>query len=138
MLKIGVGNHELIETFNVKKRPYIGTTSMDSELSLFIANQALSNPGKIILDPFVGTGSLILTCSSFGAFTFGTDIDKRTFWSSENQIGVTTNFKHHQISNQLIDLVVMDSARPAWRNIELFDAIVSDRKLREFFSFKKI
>lgn len=110
---------------------------MDSELSLFIANQAQSSSGKLILDPFVGTGSLILTCGWFGAYVYGTDIDKRTFKNSENEVGITTNFEHHKIKNQLMDLLVVDSAQPCWRDIELFDAIVSDRTIIQF-SFYEI
>ena len=50
---------------------------MDAELSLVMANQALAKPGALIYDPFVGTGSLMITCAEFGAFTVGSDIDGR-------------------------------------------------------------
>ena len=30
-----------------------------------------------MFDPFVGTGSLLLTCSHFGAVTLGADLDPR-------------------------------------------------------------
>lgn len=30
-----------------------------------------------MLDPFVGTGSFLLTCAHYGAFTMGADIDGR-------------------------------------------------------------
>lgn len=56
---------------------------MDSELSLIIANMALANHGKLILDPFAGTGSLLLTCSQFGALTMGCDIDPRVIRGSK-------------------------------------------------------
>lgn len=50
---------------------------MDAALSLISANQALAAPGKLILDPFAGTGSFLYTCSAFGAYTMGTDLDGR-------------------------------------------------------------
>lgn len=50
---------------------------MDSEVSLLMANQALANEGKMIYDPFVGTGSMLLMGSAFGALSFGSDIDGR-------------------------------------------------------------
>lgn len=36
---------------------------MDSELSLFVANQAKANESSLILDPFVGTGSQVFVPS---------------------------------------------------------------------------
>ena len=43
----------------------------------FQANQALVSKNDFIYDPFVGTGGLLIPCSHFGAFCFGTEIDKR-------------------------------------------------------------
>lgn len=48
---------------------------MDPQLSLIMANQALIKTGDIVLDPFVGTGSLLVAASHFGGYTLGTDID---------------------------------------------------------------
>lgn len=42
-----------------------------------MANQAKITPGTIVLDPFCGTGSLLLAASHFGAITVGGDIDSR-------------------------------------------------------------
>ena len=48
---------------------------MDPQLSIIMANQAQVKKGDIVLDPFVGSGSLLIPPSMFGAFTIGTDID---------------------------------------------------------------
>src|SRR5712691_10133157 len=70
--------------FDVKKRRYFGNTSMEAEVSLLMANQTLvrrygyissshsisfhtratwqASPGKLIYDPFVGTGSMAYVC----------------------------------------------------------------------------
>lgn len=48
---------------------------MDPQLSILMANQAQVKNGDIILDPFVGTGSILITASMFGGYTLGTDID---------------------------------------------------------------
>lgn len=48
---------------------------MDPQLSILMANQAKVQNGDIVLDPFVGTGSLLITASMFGGYTLGTDID---------------------------------------------------------------
>jgi tRNA G10 N-methylase Trm11 len=34
-------------------------------------------PGKVIYDPFVGTGSLLYACAHWGATVIGSDIDGR-------------------------------------------------------------
>jgi tRNA (guanine10-N2)-methyltransferase len=64
-----------MRTFDVKKRQYFGNTSMEAEISLLMANQTLvwflptgydsvkltrlqASPGKLIYDPFIGTGSM--------------------------------------------------------------------------------
>ena len=38
--QVALGSRSLIDRFDVKKRDYIGTTSMDAALSLIIANMA--------------------------------------------------------------------------------------------------
>lgn len=41
-----------MDKYDLKKRAYIGTTSMEAEVSLLMANQALAGPGKYVYDPF--------------------------------------------------------------------------------------
>lgn len=74
---LGRGARDLVGRYDLKKRPYISTTSMDSELALVTANLALAAPGKLFYDPFVGTGSFPLACAAFGATSWGSDIDGR-------------------------------------------------------------
>lgn len=52
---IASSSRDIILKFDLKKRDYISTTSMESELSLVTANIALAAPGKLFYDPFVGT-----------------------------------------------------------------------------------
>ncbi|KXJ09584.1 tRNA (guanine(10)-N2)-methyltransferase-like [Exaiptasia diaphana] len=49
---------------------------MDPLLSFFMANQGQARPGTLVFDPFVGTGSTLLSCGHFGSRVFGSDIDK--------------------------------------------------------------
>jgi tRNA (guanine10-N2)-methyltransferase len=46
----------MITKLSLKTRKFIGNTSMDPQLSLYMANQALVQNGDLVLDPFVGTG----------------------------------------------------------------------------------
>jgi tRNA (guanine10-N2)-methyltransferase len=56
---ISNGARHLIAKYDLKKRAYLGTTSMDAELSLISANMARARKGMLIIDPFVGTGSFL-------------------------------------------------------------------------------
>jgi len=58
LLQLADGQRELITRLSLKRRKFIGNTSMDPQLSLYMTNQALVQPGDIVLDPFVGTGKL--------------------------------------------------------------------------------
>lgn len=49
---------KLIDRFEVRRRAFFGTTSMEAEMSLVMANQALAREGSLVYDPFAGTGSL--------------------------------------------------------------------------------
>ena len=40
-----------------------------------MANQAKIGKGSMVLDPFCGTGSLLLSAAHFGSISFGADID---------------------------------------------------------------
>ena len=61
--------------FDLDKRPYLGPTSTDHELAFLMANQALVTAGDLVYDPFVGSGSIALACSHFGAHVLGSDLD---------------------------------------------------------------
>ena len=53
--------------YTLKKRPYLGPTSTDHLLAFLMANQGQVQPGDFVLDPFVGTGSIAVACTVFGA-----------------------------------------------------------------------
>jgi tRNA (guanine10-N2)-methyltransferase len=65
-------------TYDLKKRHYISTTSMDAELALLTANIALAAPGKLFYDPFMGAGGFPVACAHYGAVVCGSDIDGRS------------------------------------------------------------
>jgi len=104
---------------------------MDAELSLVLANQALAKPGSFIYDPFVGTGSFLFTCSHFGAFTIGSDIDGRQIRGKDGK-GVHTNINQYGLESKILDGFVADLNHHPWRrnltgeNQGIFDAIVTD------------
>mmetsp|Transcript_7434 Transcript_7434/g.8544 ORF Transcript_7434/g.8544 Transcript_7434/m.8544 type:complete len:267 (-) Transcript_7434:425-1225(-) len=89
--------------------------------------QAKAATGKIVLDPFVGTGSLLIPCSYFGAYCFGADIDARILEGKNNR-NAFTNFDQYGLPPP--DLWRMDfSPRGECLRIPragLFDAIICD------------
>ncbi|XP_037699643.1 tRNA (guanine(10)-N2)-methyltransferase homolog isoform X3 [Choloepus didactylus] len=75
---IADGQRELIESYSVKRRHFIGNTSMDAGLSFIMSNQGKVKENDIVFDPFVGTGGLLIASAHFGAYVYGTDIDYNT------------------------------------------------------------
>lgn len=119
------GNRSLVSQYDLKKRNYLGTTSMDAELSLVMANQALARPGTVILDPFVGTGSFLVSCSHFGAYTMGADIDGRQIRGVQGK-GIEANLDQYKLKSLVLGTLISDIAHHPWRDGCWFDAIVCD------------
>lgn len=110
---------------------------MDPLLSLVMANMACIKPGDIVLDPFVGSGGLLVAAAHYGAFVFGTDIDYLMLHgkakpSRLNQKhrdadeSILANMKQYGLESQYLDVFVSDAALPLWRSHSFFDAIITD------------
>ncbi|KAI2611926.1 tRNA guanosine-2'-O-methyltransferase TRM11 [Hypoxylon sp. NC1633] len=123
---VGRSVRELIKTYDLKKRAYISTTSMDSELALVTANIALAAPGKIFYDPFVGTGSFPIACAHFGALGWGSDIDGRSVRGEGGKRSLKGNFEQYGLENLLGDVFVSDLTNSPVRRARILDGIVCD------------
>jgi len=135
--RVGFGARDLPRRLDLKKRRYISTTSMDSELALITANLALAGPGKLVYDPFVGTGSFPVACGLFGALTFGSDIDGRSVRGDEREKTLRANFEQYGIVPRMGGFFTADLTNAPIRRVELgaggdgkrgrtFDAILCD------------
>jgi tRNA (guanine10-N2)-methyltransferase len=124
---VASGSRDLVNRYNLKKRNYLGTTSMDAELSLIMANQAIAGPGKLVYDPFVGTGSFLFTCSHFGAYTLGSDIDGRQI-RGKGKSNIKSNVAQYDLGDRVLDTLTFDICHNPWRVDNWLDAIVTDRK----------
>lgn len=111
--------------YDLKKRKYISTTSMDSELALITANMALAAPGKVFYDPFTGTGSFPIACAHFGATVLGSDIDGRSIRGKPNR-NVVSNFVQYGLVPQYLDGFVSDLTNTPIRKTRWLDGIVCD------------
>jgi tRNA (guanine10-N2)-methyltransferase len=72
-----IGNVKFNTVYELKKRIYLGPTSADNDLAFMMCNQAKIGQGSFVIDPFVGTGGLIIPPASKGAYVFGCDLDMR-------------------------------------------------------------
>ncbi|KAF3675005.1 hypothetical protein FXO37_06107 [Capsicum annuum] len=75
--EIGAADRKLMPTYQLKSRNFLGPTAMDAEMAFLMANQAQAKAGRLVYDPFVGTGSILVAATHYGAITMGVDIDIR-------------------------------------------------------------
>lgn len=56
----------IVNTFALNTRPFVGTTSMNAVCAHLSASAAQIKPGQRVLDPFCGTGSLLVAAAYLG------------------------------------------------------------------------
>lgn len=136
---VGHGQRDTINRFNLKKRKLIGNTTMDPELSFIMSNMGHARAGSIVLDPFVGTGSLLYPCAHFGAMVMGSDLNKEVLHgvgkTSRAKTGskkkavdenLTATMSQYGLTDRFIGVWVLDQSRSPWRPTQLFDSIITD------------
>lgn len=84
------GMKEELKTYDLKKRLYLGPTSLDDSLAFILANISGVKRGMLAYDPFVGTASILVALTHFGAFCTGSDIDPRVL-RGEMHAGTTSD-----------------------------------------------
>lgn len=85
-----------VSKHSLKTRPYLGPTSLVPDLSLLMANAGRVRPGQLVLEPFVGTGSLAIAAAELGAVVLGSDIDIRVLRGKQGR-NLFTCFAHYGI-----------------------------------------
>ncbi|OEH76651.1 tRNA guanosine-2-o-methyltransferase trm11-like related protein [Cyclospora cayetanensis] len=86
--------------YRLPVRPVLGPTSLDCELAFLMCNQGLVGPDHVVLDPFVGTGSVLIAAAHYGAFCVGSDIDIRVL----KGYGVSYMNPHLSLENKKTDI----------------------------------
>lgn len=135
--QLSSGGRSLMDRYDLRRRVYLGTTSMKAELALIQANMAHACAGRLVYDPFVGTGSLIVAAAAFGASVLGSDLSIRTLRGDgkrykaadrrEQARNVAANFTQYGLESQYVGVVCGDAAVSPLRVAgPLFDAIVTD------------
>lgn len=134
---ISAGFRQLIRELSLKTRKFIGNTSMDPQLSLLMANQAQVKPGDFVLDPFVGSGSLLVAAAYFGGYVIGSDIDYLMLHGKsrpsrikqkkrdENE-SIKANMEQYGLQDKYVDVLVNDFSTQFFRDDTRFDSIITD------------
>lgn len=152
--QITSGDRAMIDHFSLKTRVFIANTSMDPMLSLIAANTAKVTHNDIVYDPFVGSGSLLVSAAYKGAYVLGTDIDwpllhgksrpsrkgERIRHKDEN---VRANLRQYNLENRYLDVMVSDITRSPLCDKLVIDSIISDppygvRECSEKIGSKKV
>lgn len=99
-------------SYSLKKRLYLGPTSTSADLAFLMANQGLCKKGDVIFDPFVGTGSLLISCAHFGCVCVGSDIDWRVLHGKQRGKvhNIYDNFKQYKLPRP--ELICSDLYEP--------------------------
>ncbi|KFD58957.1 hypothetical protein M513_00120 [Trichuris suis] len=123
--------------YDLKTRIFIGNTSMDPFLSFLMANIAQVSPGDFVYDPFVGTGSILLSCAHFGAYCAGAEIDYNVAHGRGRpsrshmmcrlpEESVRRNFEQYNLLSRYVGIIVADSSVLTFQPKLRFDSIVTD------------
>uniref|UniRef100_A0A8C5LC41 tRNA (guanine(10)-N(2))-methyltransferase n=1 Tax=Jaculus jaculus TaxID=51337 RepID=A0A8C5LC41_JACJA len=111
------GRWILIESYSIKKRHFIGNTSMDA-------------------------GGLLIASAHFGAYVYGTDIDynmvhglgkanrKNQKWRGPDE-NIRANLRQYGLEKYYLDVLVSDASKPSWRKGTYFDVILTDPPYEE-------
>jgi hypothetical protein len=71
-----------LQRFDVGDRPLLGDAPTRPPLALAMGNLAQLQPGQLAMDPFVGSGAVLLAAAALGAQTFGVDNDPALLYGS--------------------------------------------------------
>lgn len=125
-VQLSARSNRILDKYDLKKRTYIGTTSFDDELALVSCNIAQVKPGKIVYDPFTGTGSFLVAAAEYGGITIGSDIDVRILRGKGPKQTLKHNFKQYNTVDKYVDILAMDFTNNALRDDLILDTIVCD------------
>ncbi|KAG2487107.1 hypothetical protein HYH03_014220 [Edaphochlamys debaryana] len=112
---VGSCDRTLLDAYTLKRRAYLGPTSMDTEMAFIMANMAKVRRGSFMFDPYAGTGSILVAAAVYGAKVLGGDIDIKVI--REGKVGpggqrltIRSNFQQYGLP-QPVDLIRMDAHR---------------------------
>jgi len=80
-------NRTGFEERKVRYRPFFSPVSLHPRLARVLVNLSGVKKGETLLDPFCGTGGILIEAGLIGAKLIGTDIDKRMVSGAKRNLG---------------------------------------------------
>lgn len=124
--------------YTLARRPVLAPTTTDNELAFIMCNIGKVKKGSIVMDPFVGSGGLLISATVCNAMCIGTDIDIRLLrghrlsYLNKNMSHTSTkkhifqNFLHYNLIKP--GIIRSDVSNPVWQFFRRpwVDAIITD------------
>ncbi len=124
--EVAINSNSLPFAYSLKERRFLNTTSMDPCLSFVMANLGLCRPGSLVFDPFVGSGSVLVSCAHFGAYCAGSDYDPRVFHDDAAQLTIADNFLQYGFPQRFLGVIRADFSQKWMIRRPMFDAVITD------------
>ncbi|WIA11111.1 hypothetical protein OEZ85_011255 [Tetradesmus obliquus] len=131
--QVALADRSWVKGYALPRRAYIGPTSMDPEVAFLMTNLAQVRRSSLVLDPYVGTGSILIAAAARGAHTMGCDIDVRVLKHGRKcpktgrQVDIYSNYEQYGLQYP-VGLLRMDVHTHPFREGmgEVFSAILGD------------
>lgn len=120
---VGGGAKALVSKLDLKKRSFLGPTSLVPQLALLMANLARVTRGAFVMDPFAGTGSVAVAVAELGGEVLAADIDLRVLRGKQGRT-MTTMFRAYGLG--VPEVVRMDNSCRCLRELPMFHAVICD------------
>lgn len=113
--------------YHLRRRNFLGPTSTNAELSFVMANMAHIQPGSVVLDPFCGTGSILVSCAARGAVVVGADLDMQVLRGKQKtgSAAMDANFAQYGLPRPA-GVLRADMLQSCFRSRPWVDAVVCD------------
>lgn len=136
---IADADNEVRQRLNLKGRPVLGPTSLDNDLAFLMANVGEISEGDLVLDPFCGTGGLLLAATACSKVPpVGSDIDIRVLkgeyvsyvntkaaGDSDTRRDIFRNFENYKLVTP--EIIANDNNNHCWkRSSSVFDVVLTD------------
>lgn len=110
-------NRTQFEERKVQNRPFFSPISLHPKIARSIVNLSTIKKGQVLIDPFCGTGGIILEAGLIGVNVIGSDIEKKMI------DGCRITLNHYKIENyKLFNSDIGD----IHKHIKPVDAVVTD------------
>jgi len=116
-LKLFEVNRSVFEERKVQNRPFFSPISLHPKVALALVNLSCVKTGEILLDPFCGTGGILLEAGILGVKVIGSDIE------SKMVEGCRQTLEEYNVKD--FDLFCADVGDIS-SHVELVDVVVTD------------